>query len=242
MKKQIVWGIMTLCGLASVALADIIYPANNGFEVTDMGASTRITYASETNTTLAPGWTLYGGGGATPNLVALTANGWTGLAAPNNNLTNGNSDGTTSTYGQALQFRGGDGFYGANATTASAYISTPFTLSQSYSNVTVQFDYRGRYDATYANLINVYIVASDNTVFSLGGKQQITAAMVNFSTPTSASLAAGTHTLYLVGAVNNASYASLVDNVQITAIPEPATAGTLFLGAIIAVTIRRLNK
>jgi len=197
----------------------IIYPTNDGFEVTNITAANpglRAISVSQTSTTVAPGWTLYGGGDGA-GLIALVANGWAEL----DDATNGNHNGTTSNYGQALYIRGGDGKYGAAATDASAYAAQEFTLSQAYSDVTVQFDYRTR--STLANLINVYIVAADNTVYSLGGKQQTTTDMVNFSTPDSASLAAGTYTLYLVGVVNSDYYSALVDNVKITAIADQLT-------------------
>jgi hypothetical protein len=217
MKKYAVWSVMTALSAGSAGIADTIYPQNNGFELANQVAANRITYVSQTDTVRSPGWTLYGGG-AGSNRVAVTCNGWVGLGGLTNNITNGNSDGTTSTYGQAMQIRGGDGKYGTNATVNSAYISTTFTLAQRYTNVTVQFDYRSRVSA--ANKIDVYIVDSNNTAFYLGGKQQCTQAMVNFSTTNSVSLGAGTYKLYLVGAVNNDAYTALVDNVQINAEPE----------------------
>jgi hypothetical protein len=237
MKKKVVWGFMALCGLVSTGLADIIYPSNNGFELTNQVAAARITYVSQTNTVTSPGWTLYGGG-AGSNLVAVTCNGWVGLV--NNNITNGNHDGTTSTYGQAMQIRGGDGKYGTNATVNSAYISTSFALAKLYTNVTVQFDYRIR--NTTADGIRSYIVAADNTVYDMGIKQQATTNFVTFVTPSSnsVSLAAGTYKLYLVGTVNNNAYTAIVDNVQINAIPEPATLGMVgFFGTALLLFRRR---
>jgi hypothetical protein len=216
MKKNVLWIIMAACSMAACSMAVVIYPANNGFELTNQVVAARITYVSQTNTVTSTGWTLYGGG-ANSQLVAVVANGWTGLV--NNNLTNGNHDGTTSTYGQAMMFRGGDGKYGTNATLRSAYISTLFTFAEAMTNVTVQFDYRSR--AANANQIKAYIVDTNNTVYDMGFRQSLTTNFVTFkSSGTNVqSLAAGTYALYLVGGVDNNAYTAIVDNVQINAAP-----------------------
>jgi hypothetical protein len=225
MKKQVVWGIMALCGLVSTGLAEIIYPQNNGFEVTNQVVAAKINYVSQTNTVTSPGWTLYGGG-ANSQLVAVVANGWVGLSG-NNNITNRNSDGTTSTYGQAIMLRAGDGKY-TNAALSSAYIAADFTLSQAYTNVTVQFDYRIRAAAS-GGIIHSWIVSTNGTVWDMGTKQQNTTNFVTFVSSganIATNLTAGTYKLYLVGEAPSggwsSSHAVMLDNVQINAIPEPA--------------------
>ncbi len=214
---------MTAGSLIAYSQAVVLYPVNNGFEVTNQVAANvalRATYVSGTNTVTAPGWTLYS--------YSRLQHAWSVLERPSslagnaNNITNGNSGGTASTYGQALFLDGGDGKYGANATLRSSYASTEFTLSKGYSNVTVQFNYRMR-AASFANTIQAYIVSGSGAVWNMGSKAAATNDFVTFVTPgaNAASLAAGTYKLYLVGAVDNKTYNALVDNVQINA--EPAS-------------------
>ena len=175
--------IATSIGIASSAMAATIYPANNGFEVNDLGSGAG---AYEYGT--VPGWTISGNPGEAANGSAFGVTG----------ATNGNSDGTTSTAGQAALFQGGDGTLTGTAITQSV------TIPRGPLTINFAAEERGCCSGTNNESLNVYL--DGNLIHTVTSSQLSTGSFTSFSTPATAVLAAGAHTIGFAGLRRNRRY------------------------------------
>ncbi len=196
-------GLVLLISLAGSATAGIDV-VNNGFESPDLGAG-GYGYGPDHPYGLGvpqlpsapPGWSFSGTTGIAANGSAFGVTG----------ATNGNSDGGTSTSGQAGFVQNGYG--------------TPNTISQDLSGFTP-----GSYEVTFSlELRGGNNAAVDVTLggIDLGTYKPLSSGSFNTVTTSAATLSAGSNLLVFTG-VNNPNGGDntvFIDNVRIT--PEPAS-------------------
>ena len=128
-----------------------------------------------------PGWTISGNPGEAANGSAFGVTG----------ATNGNSDGTTSTAGQAALFQGGDGTLTGTAITQSV------TIPRGPLTINFAAEERGCCSGTNNESLNVYL--DGNLIDTVTSSQLSTGSFTSFSTPATAVLAAGAHTIGFAG-------------------------------------------
>jgi hypothetical protein len=204
----------------NVANARAIYPANNGFEVPNLGA----------------GGGAYGYGSAEAVAAGLPAlppgSGWTfagtaGIAANGSNFgvtgaSNGNQDGTTSTSGQAAFIQG--------------YAFAPYNFPVNSMSQTI-----GGFDDGFAavtfsleqrpgggnNPINVRLDGQDLGTYLASGSSSFDTITTPFVPVT-----AGSHTLSFISTNNSGGdNTQFIDNVVvINVVPEPASLSLLAIG------------
>ncbi len=186
----------------------VLFPANNGFELPNLLSNTYGNYQ----------YTLGGGGPVT--LADQGGSGWTfsgltGVADNGSdpggnsfnvvNATNGNADGTMSTFGQAGLIQN-DQFF---TSFGPSVISQAITFAQG-GNVSVNFALEQR--GTVGN--NPIDVKFDN--FDLGTYEALSSTSFNTVTTPSVFLTAGTHTLSFTGTnTQGDDNTQFIDNVQV---------------------------
>ncbi len=149
--------------------------------------------------------------------------------------TNGNSDSTTSTSGQAAFLQGGDG------TATDVAFSQQLTFG---GPTEITFSAESRYAASnYGNTdtINVYL---DGTEIGSVTPSTTIGAFQTFKLPIDY-VAGGTHTLTFAGDnLQGGDSSSFVDNVSVTVVPEPSSIvafwGLGAVGLILAAFRRRM--
>ena len=175
-----------------------IYPSNNGFEVPDMGGGYNYSPSGAGWTFLSPyGFGAFGTG------IAANGSAFNVMNAPN-----GNSDGTTSTIGQAAFFQGGDG------TLASGiyFYQTINGFQAGTASVSFLLESRGPYP------MYQLMVTLDDTV--LGTFSTISSDAFVPETTISVPVTAGSHTLYFIpNGLNDNNRDGFVDSVSIDNIP-----------------------
>ncbi len=166
-----------------------IYPANSGFESPNFQNS----FAYQPS---APGWTFGRASG-----IAANGSGFGVVAAPN-----GNSDGATSSLGQAAFIQGGDG-----TTAAGSYFSQQLDFQAGSASVTFSIEGRG----DQHNPINVKLDDID-----LGTYSAASGLSFNTITTPSVSINAGRHTLYFIGTnPGGGDNTEFIDDVSLTNVP-----------------------
>ena len=186
----------------------VIYPANNGFELPNLQSNTSGNYQYPLGVggavTLADqggsGWTFSGLTGVADNGSDPNGNSFDVV-----NATNGNADGTMSSFGQAGLIQNDNSF----TSFGPSVISQAITLAQP-GNVSVTFAIEQR-DTRGNNPIDVTF---DN--FDLGTYEALSGSSFNTVTTPSVFLTAGTHTLSFTGTnTQDADNTQFIDNVQV---------------------------
>jgi hypothetical protein len=199
----------------SRAQADVIFPANNGFEVPDQGTPDYSSGGTNYGVGTAPtgtgvGWTFMGNSGVSAN----------GSVFGTSNATNGNSDGTTSTVGQA-------GWIQANFANAEIAQDVAGFVAGTAS---ITFSLEARPGAA-GNPIDVLLDGTNFGTFTPTSSSSFT----TFTT-IDTDVTAGSHYLQFIGVGDTAGddIMSFVDNVSINnapdATPEPSTWAMLLGG------------
>jgi hypothetical protein len=225
--------------ISSLASATVIYPVNNGFEVPDL-TGTGYTNAYEYNVPSSVGtWTFTGGSG-----VANNSSGFGVAHAPNDN-----SDGATSTYGQAAFIQGIGTISQTITGVTGGTVSLTF-LMENRGGDEVHPDPTNNpgLEVEVYNPIDVTLVDSNGDSTDLGTYSPPAANndTSTFQTVTTSTVdvAGGTYTVEFTGTNSENSDAggvtSFIDSVQISnAVPEPASIGLLSIGALGLLSRRR---
>jgi hypothetical protein len=212
--------VLTLSAMTlGSALAAVIYPSNNGFESPDLGSgSGAYEYGN------MPGWTVSVAAG----FVGEAAN---GSAFSVSGATNGNSDGTTSTVGQAAFLQHGDGTLAVSSITQSVGGFVAGTAS-------IQFSAENRPFAGGFSTLTVFLDGTliDTVVAPTGSFQDYSSGPI--------AVTAGSHTIGFAGNENGGDQTVFVDTVSIIntpSVPEPASLVLFGMGAagLFAVARRR---
>jgi hypothetical protein len=207
-----------MAGLIAFLIADAraatLFPANNGFEVPDQQNGF-----------------VYNPAGASWSFVGDTGIAANGSAFNVSNAPNGNSDGTTSSNGQAAFFQAGDG------TLVEGNFSQSISGFQAgTASVSFLLESRGPFP------MGQLVVMLDNTVLGTFSTSSSSAfvAEATIAVP----VTAGSHTLFFIpNAGNNIFEDGFVDSVSINntprSIPDTGTTGSLFGLALMGLAFLR---
>ena len=189
--------------LITDARAATLFPANNGFEVPDQGSD--FTYRP-----VGASWSFLGSTGIAANGSAFNVS----------NAPNGNSDGITSSNGQAAFFQAGDGTLEGGSFSQSISGFQAGTASVSFL-----LESRGPFP------MGQLVVTLDNTVLGTFSTSSSSAFVpeATISVP----VTAGSHTLsFIPNGSNSIGEDGFVDSVSINnaskSVPDPGTTGSLF--------------
>jgi hypothetical protein len=206
MKKHNTYRIVA-CSIAMSVSAfgqTTIYPANDGFEVPNLGSNASGT--SKPAADSKAGWTFVGQSGITFNGGPFQFWG---------SFENGNNDGTSSRAGQAAFIRGGDG---TTAGPSAAYIFQSFDLPSAVSSLSVSLLIQNRQGG--GQPLKVF-VGNATEMIDLGMvTPAVNGALERVITGASKPLAAGTYTLYIVGTRSSDGFgADAIDSVRVVVAP-----------------------
>ncbi len=215
--------------VVATTAASTIDVANSGFEILDLGSGpTAYEYGIS-------------GPGVGWNFVENGLDGGAGIAANGSNFLvvgapNGNSDGVTSTVGQAAFIQEGDGTFNGPHAVAMNQLLTGFQTG----TATVSFLAEGREIINYSQgpvPVDVYL---DNTYLGTVTPPINVFTPVTFTAP----ITAGSHTLWFVGHESDqADKTTFIDNVSVvnTPVPEPSSIVLALLAALAVFAARRLS-
>jgi len=229
-RKGLIFAAVALLEFTSNPLSAASIVANDGFESPDEFVKWGSTNnAFETPSGTSASWSFQGSSGIAANGSAFNVN----------NAPNGNSDGTTSTLGQAGFIQQGDGTISDGG---SASISQVLTLNAGTYDFSVLTEGRPSShggDPLTAILFNGALTAQYMDLnFTPTSSSSFNAVSGSFTVPTT-----GQYDLYFIGDGNNGNdVTSFIDNAEVNAVPEPASMSLLVAGATILFSLMRRTK
>jgi hypothetical protein len=227
-RQSIAFAAIALAGFATNPASAANIVANDGFETPDeyiLWGSAFNAYDTPSGTSAS--WSFQGSSGIAANGSAFNVS----------NAPNGNSDGTTSTLGQAGFIQQGDGTITDGG---SASISQVLTLNAGTYDFSVQTEGRpSGFNPLTAILYNAALTTDYLDLnFTPTSSTSFNAVTSSFTVPTT-----GQYDLYFVGDGNDGNdVTSFIDNAEVTAVPEPASMSLVVAGAIILIPLMRSRR